>query len=280
MRAPRFLLFLLAIVPVAIIISKLTIKKMIQYNSDFRHSIEDMSGKVIEMLRLISVTRAHSVENLEIDRITKKLRSVRDIGLKLDMLSAIFGSTNWASFMLFNLVTLAAAAYMNAQGIIKIGLGDIVLLTGYFNTISNSIMQMMNLIPAVSKGFESVKSIAEVLECPDIEMNESKPSIRSLDGGFKFEHVTFKYDEADEKELIAVNDFNIEVPKGETVAIVGPSGYGKSTVMQLLIGFIRPTSGRITVDGYDMNDIDLRSYRRFISVVESGVGFCLTGNDP
>ena len=65
----------------------------------------------------------------------------------------------------------------------------------------------------------------------------------------------------------AVRDFDLSVAPGETIALVGASGAGKSTVLNLVIGFIRPTSGRMLLDGADMDTLDLRTYRRFVSVV-------------
>jgi ATP-binding cassette subfamily B protein len=76
--------------------------------------------------------------------------------------------------------------------------------------------------------------------------------------------VSFRYPEV---EAHAVSDFSLQVKPGETIALVGPSGAGKSTVLNLVIGFIRPTSGAISLDGHDMAALDLRTYRRFVSVV-------------
>ena len=70
-----------------------------------------------------------------------------------------------------------------------------------------------------------------------------------------------------DSDTAAVRDLTLRVAPGETVALVGPSGAGKSTTLSLLLGFIRPTTGSILLDGIDMSDIDLRSYRRFLSVV-------------
>ena len=116
----------------------------------------------------------------------------------------------------------------------------------------------------MAKGLESVKSIGEVLECPDIEQNEDKQIVESVRGKFEFCNVTFCYDPGAEP---ALRNFSLHVRPGETIALVGASGAGKSTVAQLVIGFIRPTSGKILLDGKDMNELDLRTYRRFISVV-------------
>lgn len=264
-RAPKFLIFFALMVPVAVLINKLTIRKIRQYNSDFRISVENMSGKVIEMLRMITVTRAHNVENTELDSVKSKLQVVRDNGLKLDMLNAVYGSVNWVTFTLFSTLTLITAAYMDYIGFMKIGIGDIVLLTTYFNSLSHMIMNLLNLFPQIMRALESVKSITEVLECPDIEINEDKPPVSSIEGHFTFDDVSFAYD--DDKEHPAIKNFSLEIKPGETIAFVGPSGSGKSTLMQLLIGFIRPTAGTLYIDNHNVNDIDLRSYRRFISVV-------------
>jgi ATP-binding cassette subfamily B protein len=111
---------------------------------------------------------------------------------------------------------------------------------------------------------ESIRSIGEVLQCPDLEDNEGKPAISAVEGAFRFEEVSHIYPGS---QLAALHDFSLTVAPGETIALVGPSGAGKSTVLNLVIGFIRPTAGRILVDGHDMQAHDLRTYRRFLSVV-------------
>jgi ATP-binding cassette subfamily B protein len=85
-----------------------------------------------------------------------------------------------------------------------------------------------------------------------------------VEGAFSFERVSHVYPGS---QLAALHEFSLAVAPGETIALVGPSGAGKSTVLNLVIGFIRPTAGRILVDGQDMQAHDLRTYRRFLSVV-------------
>ena len=223
-----------------------------------------MSGHVSEMLRLIPVTRAHHLEDSELNRVEERLEKIRRTGFRLDSLNAVFNSVNWSMLMVFNLITLCCAAYLYMKGILKVGIGDVTLLAGYFQIISGAVMQLLNFLPVMAKGLESVKSIGEVLECPDIEQNEDKQIVESVRGEFEFCNVTFCYDPGAEP---ALRNFSLHVRPGETIALVGASGAGKSTVAQLVIGFIRPTSGKILLDGKDMNELDLRTYRRFISVV-------------
>jgi ATP-binding cassette subfamily B protein len=109
-----------------------------------------------------------------------------------------------------------------------------------------------------------VRSAGEVLQAPDLEVNAGKAEVTAVKGRLEFRQVTFRYDG---DGPAAVTDFDLTVRPGETIALVGASGAGKSTILNLLIGFIRPVSGRILLDGVDMATLDLRSYRRFLSVV-------------
>lgn len=263
-KAPLFLLFYLAVVPLAAAICLAVRKVMRARNQEFRRSVEDMSGQVAEMIRLIPITRAHHLENVEIARVNSNFERIRKAGLEVDYINSFFGSVNWVILVLFNLIVLVTVALLYHRGILKIGLGDVGLLATYFTLITHSALSAINCLPAMTKGLESVRSIGEVLECPDLELNDGKPELKEVRGAFSFEHVGFQYPGSDEN---AVRDFSLAVRPGDTVALVGASGAGKSTLANLLIGFIRPTSGRILLDGADMNSIDLRSYRKFISVV-------------
>lgn len=131
-KAPLFVLFYLAAVPLAVGLFMAIRKKIRESNRAFRQSIEDMSGRVTEMIRLIPITRAHHVEEVEIGRVNQKLEQIRNTGLQVDWINSIFGSVNWVLLMLFNLCTLIFIAYLYQKGFLKIGVGDIVLLTGLF----------------------------------------------------------------------------------------------------------------------------------------------------
>ncbi len=263
-RVPKFLVFYVVTVPIAVIIYRLVRKELRARNERFRMSIEDMSGRVVEMLRLIPITRAHNLETDELDKMDEKLDTVKSNGLKLDMISGLFGALNWVVFTLFNLLTLTTASILSYKKIIDIKIGDVVLLTTYFNAISGAIMGIMNVLPAFAKGIESVKSVGEVLECPDIERNAGRKKITSIKGEFTFDNVCFRYPDQDSH---AIDHVSLKVEAGETIAFVGPSGSGKSTMMSMLIGFVRPEDGTLLIDNDDVDTIDLRTYRQFISVV-------------
>jgi len=263
-RAPSFLLFFVIAVPVAVLLIRALRRPLRERNQSFREEVESMSSRVTEMIQLIPVTRAHGVEDYEIDKVEKKLEQVREAGIRLDSINAIFGAASWTTFRLFDALSLLVAGWAHYQGWLPISVGDVVLFTGYFRSITSSVMRLANLMPQISKGFESIRSVGEVLESPDLEHNEGKECVRSVEGSFTFESVSYSYPNTDQH---AVRGLSFHVEPGETVAIVGESGAGKSTVLNLVIGFLRPSEGRVLLDGRDMNELDLRTYRRHLSVV-------------
>ena len=263
-RAPAFLPFFLVMVPISAALVQTMRRTLAARNQAFRGQVERMAARVNEMTHLIPITRAHGLERNELAHMDETLTQVREAGLELDSSNALFGSVSWVAYNLFNILCLVAAAWASYTGFLPITAGEVVMLSGYFGSLTNAVMGLVNLIPAISKGFESIRSAGEVLESPDLEHNEGKQVIDDVKGDFRFENVSFHYPDGD---TAVIQDFNLAVRAGESIALVGHSGAGKSTVLNLVIGFVRPTGGRILLDGRDMREIDLRAYRRFISVV-------------
>jgi ATP-binding cassette subfamily B protein len=119
-------------------------------------------------------------------------------------------------------------------------------------------------MPTIAKGMESMRSINELLREPDIEENSGKPQFPDVEGVIAFRNVSFTYPDS---PAPAVSDLNFTIRAGSTVAFVGASGSGKSTIASLILGFVRPTLGEITIDGFVSSNMDLRSFRSQVSVV-------------
>ena len=257
-------LFFLATIPVAIIIMVTFRKKIRTYNTDFRKSMEETSAKVMEMVELIPVTRAHALEQHESKKMDSQLTQVAKKGLKLDILQSYFGSIGWVTFQCFQVLCLAFTGMLAARG--KIGVGDVVLYQTYFGNIVGQISNVILLLPTLTKGLESVRSIGDILLCDELEEKDSKNKIKlsSVNGDITFEHVDFQYPKTDE---ILFRDLSFHINPGETIAFVGPSGAGKTTILNLVIGFQRPSKGKIRIDGKDMNSLHMQSFRSHISVV-------------
>ena len=231
-------------------------------NTEFRKEMEETSARVMEMVELIPVTRAHALEEEEVTKMSGQLFAVAEKGYKLDVIQALFGSVGWAIFQVFQVVCLGFTGFLALKG--SVGPGDITLYQSYFATIVSQVSSLMSLIPVIAKGVESVNSIGEVLLEEDIECNDGKEALKSVEGEFDFKNVRFAYNNTDKPVL---HELNLHVDKGETIALVGESGAGKSTILNLVIGFNFATDGVVTIDGHDMRDIDLRTYRKHLAVV-------------
>lgn len=261
-RQPLVAIFYVISVPISSGLIYLFSRKMTARNREYRSEMESLSASVIEMIQMIPITRAHGVERTELSKMNRRLERVKERGIRLEVLGALFGASSWTSFQIVMLACLMFTSILAYKKAISVG--EVVLFQSYFAMIVASVNALLNAYPELARGFESIRSIGEILESPDIEHNAGKRAVTSVSGHFVFENVSYAYDKS---AGLAVKDFSLEVQPGESVAFVGESGSGKSTLMSLIIGFRRPTGGRILLDGRDMQELDLRQYRRYLAVV-------------
>jgi len=256
-----FIFFLLC-APVAGVISFLFRKKLRRLNRDYRHAIEETSAEVMDMVEMVPLSRAHALERVETAKMTRLLHSIARRGLRLDITQSLFGATNWVVFEGFQLLCLVFTVGMFLQGTIT-DVGDITLYQNYFTMLVASVTSILAMIPALTRGVEAVTSVGELMSAQEEEDNDGKPALPDVAGAFSFRDVSFAY----EDDHVVLDNFNLEVKPGETVALVGESGVGKTTVINMVIGYHYPRTGTLTIDGHNIREIDLRSYRKHIAVV-------------
>ncbi|GAA1301459.1 ABC transporter ATP-binding protein [Planotetraspora silvatica] len=262
-KVPLALPVFLLVVPAASFLVMRMRGRMRSDNESFRQEVERLSSRVSEMTALIPITRAHGLEQDALHRVDHTLSKVLRTGLRLDLVNGRFGSLAWIILNVLGVGFLAGSALIAYYGVLAITPGDVVMLSTFFATLTSAVTTLMSLTPVIGKGLEAVRSIGEVLQAPDLEQNAGKQEVDGITGTFEFRDVTYAY----EPGRPAIDGLSLTVTPGETIALVGASGAGKSTVLNLVIGFLRPTSGVILLDGRDMETLDLRTYRRFLSVV-------------
>lgn len=261
-KSVTVLLFFVFAAPVAAITMVSFRNVMRKSNTEFRKEMEETSARVMEMVEMVPVTRAHALEDEEVQKISGQLFAVAEKGYQLDLVQAFFGSVGWAIFQLFQVVCLAFTGYLAIKGSVRVG--DITLYQSYFATVVNQVSAIVTLLPTITKGIESVNSIGEVLLSEDVEENEGKEKVQDVSGVFDFNEVCFRYKGNEDRVL---DHLDLHVDQGETIALVGASGAGKSTIINMVIGFHMANEGAVLLDGRDMRSIDLRTYRRHLAVV-------------
>lgn len=264
LSVPQFLPVFALAIPCGVVVWWALRRRSQRRNEAFRRQMEQFSRRVSEMATLMPITRAHGLEEVAMDRVALGAEGVRRDGLSLDMVNGHFAALSWVVMQLLAVGCLIAAGTASVLHWIPITPGQVILLATYFTTLTGTVMTVLSFMPIVSRGRESLHSLAEVLEDPDIEMNSGKHAVDEMIGAYELQEVVVRFG-IDERP--ALDGINLRINAGETVAFVGASGSGKSTLVNTLLGFIRPSSGRVLLDDRDMETLDLRTARRRMSVV-------------
>ncbi len=262
-KQPLLALYFLITVPAGVALLKIFDRRFKEQFQAMRIETEQMNARVGEMLQMLPVTRAHGLESIETFSVRGVFERIRERGLQVDTLTEFFASSSWFTFMCFQLACLVFSAWLVVQH--RISIGDAVMYHTYFGMLIGAVQQFLSVFPALAQGADAIRSLGEVLEAEQVERNDGKPAApNSLRGEITFEHVTFNYPSGRE---VALQEISLNIKAGETIAFVGESGAGKSTLVNLAIGFRSPTAGKVLLDGRDLRELDLRTYRRQIGVV-------------
>ena len=261
-KSPVMFLFFLVLVPVNVFIVRMFRGKLQKSNSVYRKEMENTSAKVIESMELIPVTKAHGLENTQVEKMDRQFEKVAKDAYKLDKTNTFFNRVIWASNFIIRLLCLAFTSFLVIRGTIRVG--DVVMYQSYFSIIVGAVTAIINIVPTISRGMESVNSVGDILIADDIEDNYHKLKPPHIKGDVTFDEVSFKYDDGNKNVL---DHFSLDVRAGETIAFVGESGCGKTTAINLIIGFGRATDGRVLIDGMNINNFNLHEYRSQLAVV-------------
>lgn len=263
-QVPQFVAVFLVTIPVAAGLIVYIRRRAGQRNEQFRLEVERLSAQVNEMAVLLPITRGHGLEDVATTRVADRADSVRRAGSELDVLNGRFGAMSWLTYQVLALLCLVAAASLAVTGVLPISAGDVVLLSTYFTILTNAVVMLMNAAPVLTRGMDAMRSIADVAEELDVEDNAGKADPGRLSGSIELRDVSVRFPDSARPALDRVA---LRIDPGETIAFVGASGSGKSTILNVVLGFVRPTSGDILLDGRNLADLDLRAVRRSYSIV-------------
>lgn len=255
-------LFFLCTIPVSVVIIVGFKGKIKNHNRAFRKEMEETSAKVMEMVEMIPVTKAHALENQEAEKMSEQLRKVAEKGLELDMNPDLFlfhqlGCISDFPGVMSCIYSIYRMERKN-RGWRYYSVSDL-----FFKHCSSD-CKCCDTSADYCKGLESVESIGDVLCENDVEDNRKKEKLSDLQGEVTFQDVSYAY-KGEQKEILS--HLNFEIHPGETVAFAGGSGSGKTTILNLAIGFLQPEKGKVLIDKKDLKKLDLRSYRKQIAVV-------------
>lgn len=233
--------------------------------------IADVNARVEDSVSGVRVVQSFTNENFEISRFKEDNSQFRIAKLKAYKVMAGTHSTIYMMTRLVTLVVLVVGAWFSFQNYITYG--ELVSFILYVNVLIKPVDKITALLELYPKGMAGFKRFLELVEQePEIEDKPNAIQVNHLNGNISFSHVSFQYDE----HKTVLKDINLSIRAGETVAFVGPSGAGKTTICSLIPRFYDVSDGAISVDGINIQDLSLQSLRSQIGIVQQDV-FLFTG---
>jgi ATP-binding cassette subfamily B protein/subfamily B ATP-binding cassette protein MsbA len=262
----RLALTALAIVPGVVIMSLTFARRIRPIYRSLRKDAERIDGRVGETFSGIRVVRAFGREARELADYMLGRHTV----LRKEMFAQRREMVLWTSWSLLlggvNVVIVWYGGYLNVVG--KATVGDIMAFQWYTFLLLNPVWQIVNSFSELQRSLAAMERVFEVLAMPDDKPDrpDARDAPKVVDE-IAFEDVEFEYREGQP----VVRDFTVTVPGGSVVALVGRSGAGKTTVTDLVARFHDPTRGRILLNGTDIRDFRLASYRDLLALVQQEV---------
>lgn len=233
--------------------------------------IADVNARVEDSVSGVRVVQSFTNENFEIDRFKQDNGQFRLAKLKAYKVMAGTHSSIYMMTRLVTLVVLVVGAWFTYKGALKPG--ELVGFILYVNVLIKPVDKITALLELYPKGMAGFKRFLDLMEQePEIKDRPNALSVTHLNGDIEFENVNFRYDE----HKSVLEDINLSIKSGETVAFVGPSGAGKTTICSLIPRFYEVNEGTISIDGLNIQDVTMKSLRSQIGIVQQDV-FLFTG---
>ncbi|APC39558.1 ABC transporter ATP-binding protein [Clostridium estertheticum] len=213
-----------------------------------------------ENLSGVRVVKAFGRQNFEIEKYEKENIKYRDLNFKLVKLESIYWSSSDILCMTQIGLVLVSGIYFAVNGVIS--LGTLVVFNTYEGMLLWPVRQLGRVLTDMGKMSVSLKRISKILDTP-VESEDGKALKSEIKGEIIFENVCFEYEKGNE----ILKNLTFKVARGETVAIVGPTGSGKSSLVHLLLRLYDYNSGSIKIDGIELKDIERKHMRSNVGIV-------------
>ncbi len=264
----NFVLSLILLAMVIVIVAFISImnQHMGSAFSENRKNIGIINGQIEDSLSGIRAVKSFGNERLELEKFEKGNGKFLKSKKRTYKVLGGFFSGMTALFELIKVVVLVAGIYLLLQN--KLTQNDLLTFILYLNAVIEPIFKLGNFTEMFQNGYSGYNRFLEIMAiAPDIADKNDAISLDNAEGSIEFKNVSFGYNEND----MVLSDINLKINKGEYIAIVGPSGAGKTTICSLIPRFYELTGGQILIDNIDIRDIKLKSLRKQIGIVQQDV---------
>ena len=255
-------MFLIAVVFLAVVIGSIMAVTLKIFNQVFR-KYDDLNASVQENIAAIRVVKAFVREDYENEKFSRASQNLYRLFVKAEGLLAF----NNPAMMLAVYFCIISVSWFGAQYIVggSLSTGDLTSLFSYIMSLLMSLMMLSMVVVMLSMSMASIRRISEVLsETPDLH-NPENPVTEVADGSIDFNHVSFSYKHGSGKS--ALSDIDLHIRSGETIGVIGGTGSGKSSLVNLICRLYDVDEGSVCVGGVDVRKYDMESLRNQVSVV-------------
>jgi len=253
-------LTLLVIMPIVFIAVKHTSERMRVSSTNVQNSIGNMTHLLDENISGNSIIKIFQAEKYEKEKFNNLIHNVRQQRFKVDMSAAM--NSNLINILLGS--CLALVVYFSAFTL-EMSAGEFLSFFTALAMLIKPSKTLVNIMKPFQISIAAGENVFNFLD-EDNESDDGRNKIKEMSGNISFKNINFSYD----KNKTILEDFSLEIKQGETIAIVGPTGSGKTTLIDLLSKFYLPNKGVILIDGININDIPNKSLRKNIAFVDQG----------
>ncbi len=251
----------LIILPISIILIGFVASKSQKYFKRQQDYLGHVNGEIEEMFSGHNVVKAFNAENKMINNFEKENTELYKAGWKSQFLSGLMHPIMTFVGNLGYVMVAILGGYMAING--RITVGNIQSFIQYNKQFTQPIAQFAQIANMIQSMIASAERIFDFLGEKEETYGKEKIDINKIKGNVEFEHVKFGYN----PDQLVIKDFSAKVKAGQKVAIVGPTGAGKTTIVKLLMRFYNVNSGKISINGININDLDRDELRKIFGMV-------------
>ncbi len=260
--SPLMTLIVIGTLPFYILVTKAVASRSQKYFAAQQKALGELSGHVEEMYTGHQIVKAFGHEDKAVAKFNNINENLCQAAWKAQFISGIIMPLmNFIGNIVYVLISVIGGIFVTRE-VLKIG--DIQAFIQYSRQFTQPITQTANIANIIQSAAASAERVFELLD-EEEEMPDKRASrtISCLQGRVRFENVTFSYQQG----VPVIKNLNIDVKPGQLIAIVGPTGAGKTTLTNLLLRFYEPDSGRISIDGVDIKDMSRQEVRSLFGIV-------------
>ena len=254
-------LITLILIPISLVLVSVIVKKSQHYFKDNQEYLASVNGKVEEMYSGQNIIKAFNNEEYMINDFKKENEKLYNCAWKSNFISGLMHPIMNFTGNLGYVGIAVLGAYNVVKG--KITIGNVQSFIQYAKNFTEPINEMAQISATLQSTIASAERIFDFLEEKEEPKVTNPVKLDNVLGNVEFKHVSFGYDE----DNIIIHDFNAKVKAGQKIAIVGPTGAGKTTMVKLLMKFYQPTKGSILLDGVDLSNINRSDLKGIFGMV-------------